>query len=95
MKLRKIIIILINLLAKSCGMKHHLKFDLEKCYTSSSVAQPDAWSANPDILSLQREHLSFPSLLSLILESELKVDLEEGASSPGLLIVLCDNSAFA
>jgi hypothetical protein len=54
--------------AKSCGMKHHLKFDLEKCYTSSSVAQLDAWSANLDILSLQREHLSFPSLLSLILE---------------------------
>jgi hypothetical protein len=75
MRLRKIIIILIKLPAKSCGMKHHLKFDLEKCYTSSSVAQPDACSANLDILSLQREHFSFPSLL-LILESELKVDLE-------------------
>ena len=58
MRPRKIIIILIKLLAKSCGMKHHLKFDLEKCYTSSSVAQPDAWSANLDIHSLQREHLS-------------------------------------
>ena len=44
MRLRKIIIILIKLPAKSCGMKHHLKFDLEKCYTSSSA-----------ILSLQRE----------------------------------------
>jgi hypothetical protein len=29
MRLRKIIIILIKLPAKSCGMKHHLKFDLE------------------------------------------------------------------
>ena len=65
-------------------MKHYLKFDLEK------------WSANLDILSLQREHLSFPSLLSLILELELKAGLEQldlkvGASSPGILIVLCDN----
>jgi hypothetical protein len=30
MRLRRIIFILIKLLAKSCGMKHHLKFDLEK-----------------------------------------------------------------
>jgi hypothetical protein len=67
----------LKLPAKSCGMKHHLKFDLEKCYTSGSIAQPDAWSANLDILSLQREHLYFPCLLSLIMESELKVDLEQ------------------
>jgi hypothetical protein len=62
---------------------------------SSSVAQSDVWSANLDILSLQRKHLSFPSLLSLILESEIKVDLEQVASFPSLLIVLCDNNAFA
>ena len=68
MRLRKIVIILINLPAKSCGMKHHLKFDLEKCYTSSSVAQPDAWSATKGTPLLP--------VLSLILESELKVDLK-------------------
>jgi hypothetical protein len=38
MRPSKIIIILIRLPAKSYGMKHHLKIDLEKYCTMSSVA---------------------------------------------------------
>src|ERR1700722_8548205 len=97
MRLRKIIIILIKLPVKSCGIRRHLRFDLEKCYTSSSVAQPDAWSANLGYTFVAKGKTLFP-VLSLILESELKVDLERSEilkQEPLAADELQEHSAFS